>query len=136
VISLDLARRLRVSGIAWTPAEGDRFIVPDRDMDADVFVISTMVVEVREVPAGRIVAFNGTTEWALDSIDAASVVWLPREHQLRERLGGHFVGLAGVPGGFVVTIEVDGAEERHIDVDAECAYARAVLSLLARSQPQ
>jgi hypothetical protein len=136
VISLDLARRLRVSGIAWTPAEGDRFIVPDRDMDADVFVISTMVVEVREVPAGRIVAFNGTTEWALDSIDAASVVWLPREDQLRERLGGHFVGLAGVPGGFVVTIEVDGAEERHIDVDAECAYARAVLSLLARSQPQ
>jgi hypothetical protein len=133
VISLDLARRLRVAGIAWTPAEGDRFVVPDRDMDADVFVISNMVVEVREVPAGRIMAFNGTTEWALDSIDAANVIWLPREHQLRELLGHHFAGLAAVPGGFVVTIEVDGAVERHIDVDAECAYARAVLSVLARS---
>ena len=133
VISLDLAHRLRVAGMAWTPADGDRFIVPNRDMDGDVFVISSMVVEVREIPAGRIVAFNGTTEWALDSVDAASVLWLPREAQLREYLGAHFVGLTGVPGGFVVTIEVGGTNERHIDVDAECAYARAVLSVLARS---
>jgi len=95
VISLDLAHRLRVAGMAWTPADGDRFIVPNRDMDGDVFVISSMVVEVREIPAGRIVAFNGTTEWALDSVDATSVLWLPREAQLREYLGAHFVGHAG-----------------------------------------
>ncbi len=119
--------------MAWTPSDGDRFVVPDRGMDGDVFVVSSMVVEVRDIPAGRIMAFNGTTEWALDSIEAASVVWLPRETQLREYLGARFAGLAGVPGGFVVTIEVDGAPERHIDVDAECAYARAVLSVLARS---
>jgi hypothetical protein len=133
VISLELAHRLRAAGMTWTPSDGDRFIVPDRGMDGDVFVVSSMVVEVREIPAGRIMAFNGTTEWALDSIEAASVVWLPRETQLREYLGARFAGLAAVPGGFVVTIEVDGVQERHIDVDAECAYARAVLSVLARS---
>jgi hypothetical protein len=35
------------------------------------------------------------------------------------------------PGGFVVVISRDGREERHIDIDAECAYARAVLAVRA-----
>lgn len=129
VISLELAQRLRSAGLAWTPAAGDRFVVPGRGMDADVFVISEMVVEVRDVPAGRILAFNGTTEWALDSIDAETVVWLPREDQLRALLGDAFAALTAVPGGFVVTL-ADGDAERHIDTDAECAYARALLSVL------
>ena len=105
-------------------------------MDSDVFVISEMVVEVREVPAGRILAFNGTTEWALDSIDAANVVWMPREAQLREMLGDAFISIERLAvegtGGYAVTIEAGGARERHVDVDAECAYARALLRLLAR----
>jgi hypothetical protein len=138
VISLDLAQRLRAAGLPWSPTKGDRFVVPDRDMDADVFVISEMVVEVRDVPAGRILAFNGTTEWALDSIDAATVVWLPREAQLRELIGDAFVSLDRLAdveevddtGGFAVTVAVDGTPVRHVDVDAECAYARALLSLL------
>jgi hypothetical protein len=134
VISLDLARRLRSAGLPWSPEKGDRFVVPDRDMDADVFVISEMVVEVRDVPAGRILAFNGTTEWALDSIDASTVVWMPREQQLRDLLGDAFVSLErlAVEGadGFAVTVTVDGAAERHVDVDSECAYARALLRVL------
>jgi hypothetical protein len=137
VISLDLARRLRSAGLRWSPEKGDRFVVPDRDMDSDVFVISEMVVEVREVPAGRILAFNGTTEWALDSIDASTVVWMPREQQLRDLLGDAFVSLERLSidaddgaGGFAVTVDVDGAAERHVDVDSECAYARALLRLL------
>jgi hypothetical protein len=130
VISLELALQLRKAGLPWLPTAGDRFIVPQQEMYAEVFVISEMVVEARDVPAGQILAFNGTTEWALDSISASSVVWLPRESQLRDLLGERFVSLEGVPGGFVVTIEVDGKQERHIDVDAENAYARAVLSIL------
>jgi hypothetical protein len=143
VINLDLGRRLQAAELHWAPAVGDRFVVPDRDMDTEVFVISDMVVEVRDVPSGRILAFNGTTEWALDSVDATSVVWLPREDQLRDLLGSAFVsleiveGLDGVdgpddiPGGYVVTIEVAGQTQRHIDVDPEAAYARALLATLA-----
>jgi hypothetical protein len=135
VISLDLARRLQRAGVPWTPTAGDRFVVPDRDMDSDVFVISDMVVEVRDVPSGRILAFNGTTEWALDSVDAQTVVWLPREDQLRELLGTTFTGLEqldgvddeGLGAGWAVTITHRGTRRREIDVDAESAYARALL---------
>ena len=67
MIALDLARRLRDAGLGWQPARGDRFVVPDKGMDEDVFVISDMVVEVQNTPTGEILGFNGITEWALDS---------------------------------------------------------------------
>jgi hypothetical protein len=129
MIPLDLALRLRAAGIAWTPTAGDRFIVPDCGMDSHVFLISEMVVEAHDVPTGRTLHFNGTTEWALDSIEEREAVWLPREEQLRHQLGDHFVRLEAVPGGFVVVIEIAGREYRHIDVDADRAYARALLAL-------
>jgi hypothetical protein len=128
VISLDLARRLRAAGVPWVPGRGDRFMIPDREMDDDVFVISDMVVEVHDMPVGRLLGFNGTTEWALDSILQQDVLWLPREDQLRTMLGDSFVGLGATPGGFIVTVVRGGRQERHIDIDAECAYARAVLA--------
>jgi hypothetical protein len=136
VISLDLAQRLRAAGLVWSPEKGDRFVLPDRNMDADVFVISEMVVEVREFPAGRVLAFNGTTEWALDSVEASEGVWMPREAQLRDLVGNAFVSLERLSvdmadtAGYAVTVSVRGRDERHVDVDAECAYARALLSLL------
>lgn len=80
---------------------------------------------------GQLLAFNGTTEWALDSIFAHEVVWLPRENQLREALGDRFRALSSTPGGWVVLVERDGKEQRHHDTDAECAYARAVLGAQA-----
>ena len=129
MISLELARRLRDTGLSWTPTAGDRFVVVDRDMDTDVFVVSDMVVEVHDHPTGQILAFNGTTEWALDSIEAQEVVWLPDESQLRDLLGDQFQRLESVPGGFVVVLEVDGQHTRHVDVDAERAYARALLGV-------
>ena len=129
MISIELARRLRDEGLKWKPAPGDRFVVVDRDMDTDVFVVSDMVVEVHEHPTGQILRFNGTTEWALDSIEARNVVWMPTEAQLRDLLGERFVRLEAVPGGFVAVIEAGGRLERHVDVDAERAYARALLAL-------
>jgi hypothetical protein len=128
VISLDLARRLLAAGADWTPAAGDRFTIPDKT-DDEVFTVSEMVVEVHERPTGRHFDFNGTTEWALDSVAQEEVLWLPREDQLRVMLGDTFVSMLATPGGFVVVIDHDGRQERHIDIDAECAYARAVLSL-------
>ena len=83
---------------------------------------------------GRILAFNGTTEWALDSVEAAEAIWLPREEQLRSLMGDAFVSLERLetePAGYAVTVRVAGELERHVDVDAEAALARALLGLLA-----
>ena len=142
MISLELARRLREAGLLWRPAPGDRFVVPDRDMDDEVFVVSEMTIQVHDLPRGSsVIRFNGTTEWALDSIDADEAVWLPRESQLRDLLGDLFLRLEAVStheAGFVVVVRadangrrgVDPDEQRHVDIDAERAYARAVLALL------
>lgn len=128
MIDADLATRLRAAGLPWRPSSGDRFTIPDGDLADDVFVIAEMTIEIQDVPGGnRVIKFNGTTEWALDSIDAARVLWLPREDQLRDELGDHFDALTAVPGGFAVTLT---DHSRHLDIDAERAYARAVLHRL------
>jgi hypothetical protein len=131
VLSFELARALRDAGLVWTPARGDAFVVPDRDLDEQVFVLSDMVIQTVEVPGGpAILAFNGTTEWALDSLEAREAVWLPSEDQLRVLLGDAFVSLerlAGDPVGFAVTL-MNG--DRYLDVDAAGAYGRAVLATL------
>jgi hypothetical protein len=131
MISVELALRLRAAGLAWTPASGDRFVIPGREMDADVFVVSELTIDVHQAPTGPLIRFNGTTEWALDSVPQEAVVWLPREGQLREALGPRFRRLEPIGDGFAVVIEgIGGTEERHVDVDAERAYARALLALL------
>jgi hypothetical protein len=130
VITVELAERLRAAGLPWKPASGDRFAIPDRDLDGQVFVVSEMTIETQQLETGGIVRFNGTTEWALDSIEQNAVIWLPHEAQLRALIGRHFVRLEAVPDGFVVVVEYDGQLVRHVDIDAERAYARALLSLL------
>jgi hypothetical protein len=132
MITVELALRLRTAGLEWRPASGDRFVIPGREMDADVFVVSELTIDVHQAPTGPLIRFNGTTEWALDSVPQESVVWLPHEGQLREALGTRFRRLEPVGDGFAVVIERPGGpEERHVDVDAERAYARALLSALA-----
>ena len=131
MISLELAQRLRSAGLVWEPEPGDRFVVPGRDMDDEVFVVSTMLVDVHEFPTGRVIGFNGTTEWALDSIEQHEVVWLPWEHQLRKRLGPRFVRLETDDPGFLVVTAWDGREERSTHGDAECAYAQSLLAMLS-----
>ena len=131
MISLDLARRLKTAGLVWDPARGDRFVVPDKGMDEDVFVISDMVVEVQSTPTGEILGFNGITEWALDSVQRDEVVWMPREQQLRDLLGARFIRLEAQEPGYVVVIAAGDGEHREADGDAESAYARALLALMA-----
>ena len=132
MISLELARRLRSAGLGWAPASGDRFVVADRDMDSDVFVLSDMTVEVHDLPDGPVIGFNGTVEWALDSIARDRAVWLPRESQLRELLGGTFRRLERIDSGWQVVTEHGGGVHTTADTDAEQAYGLALLGLLER----
>jgi hypothetical protein len=131
MLTIELGRRLRDAGLSWSPAAGDRFVVPVAGMEHDVFVISDLTIDVHHFETGDVIGFNGTTEWALDSVEQAKVVWLPREDQLRAVLGDAFVALEAVDGGFAAVVRrSDGALERCLDIDAERAYARAVLALI------
>jgi hypothetical protein len=130
VISLGVARALREAGLRWSPGSGDRFVVADRAMDDDVFVVSEMTIEAHDVPDGRLLAFNGTTEWALDSVRHEDALWLPRESQLREMLGGLFRALERADGVWTVRVEVEGEQRAYTSSDAEDAYALAVLGVL------
>lgn len=129
MISIPLALELRDAGLSWVPERGDRFIVTDRGMDADVFVLSDMTVETHELPSGTVIGFNGTVEWALDSVRMQEVLWLPRETQLRELLG-NFVRLERSYEGFAVVLREGSREQRFGHADAECAYASALLVVL------
>ena len=129
MITVELARRLRDAGVRWDPRPGDRFIITERDMDEQVFILSDMTVDVHDFPTGQVIGFNGTVEWALDSVERSQALWLPSEAQLRKLLGGAFARLERVPAGFCVSLRVSG--DRH-DVEAsdvDTAYGRALLYL-------
>lgn len=132
MIGIDLARELRDAGLVWQPLDGDRFVLPDRGMDDRVFTISEMVVEVRSAPVGSIIAFNGTTEWALDAIEQAEAIWIPREHQLRTALGEAMLSLVQLDEGWRCTTRQQGHLVESTEATAELAYATALLRLLER----
>jgi len=134
VISRELAAALRDAGLMWTPTKGDWFVIPDHGLDELEFVVSDMVIETRRMAFDRqMLSFNGTTEWAMDTLAASEALWLPREDQLREILGEAFMGLDYIPGeapGYAVAMLLGDREQRYVDVDVESAYARAALALL------
>ncbi len=139
MITRELARDLRGAGLVWHPAPGDRFQLDlpehvELDVEADVYTVSDMTIEARETPTGTILAFNGTTEWALDSVTIADAVWLPEEEQLRRLLGGTFRALRRLDDTFVVEIEVLGDDLRFEHPDPAEAYGLALLALLRRAQ--
>ncbi len=68
-------------------------MIPDRDLENNVFSVSEMTVEVQRLREGQRISFNGAVEWALDSIMQNEAVWLPSEAQLRDRLGRAFESL-------------------------------------------
>jgi hypothetical protein len=129
MISIDLARQLRDAGLEWTPADGDRFFIPDRDLEGHTFSISQMTIDVRDVPGGQQIAFNGAVEWALDAIMQREVVWLPSEAQLRDRLGESFRRLERQGGSY----RCSAAGEAYDAATAAEAYGLALLDLLERS---
>ena len=101
-------------------------------MSGEVFTISDMMIEAHEFSTGTVLGFNGTTEWALDSVAQEDALWLPREDQLRELLGRTFRSLTVADDGFAVVVLLPGADdvETFAAPTAADAYALAVLQLV------
>jgi hypothetical protein len=133
MISTELARALHDSGLAWTPASGDVFRIDRPEVDGDVFTVSDMTVEAHEYPTGTILGFNGTTEWALDSVDLDDALWMPREDQLRASLGDDFRSLTLESGLFTVTADIHGTPSTFTGEEAADAYGRALLASIDTS---
>jgi hypothetical protein len=131
VLGVDVAQQLKEAGLTWKPAPGDRFAIPDRDLDDELFVLSNMTIQVYNLPEGRVIGFNGTTEWALDDVEIEETIWLPREDQLRELLGGTFRALRRADAGYEVDMDLLGEARTFVAETPERAYAAAMLHLLA-----
>jgi hypothetical protein len=142
MISTELAVALKEAGLVWHPQSGDRFQLDEPEFEADVFTVSEMTIEPRDYPTGRILAFNGTTEWALDSVALEDALWLPHEHQLRELLRGTFRALRRLTDTHEVEVVlravaaaegVDAGEVLRFEhPEPADAYALAVLEVLRR----
>jgi hypothetical protein len=134
VITVELAKDLRAAGLRWNPETGDRFVIDKPGVDDDVYTVSEMTVERHDHPSGTILGFNGTTEWALDSVTAAESLWLPREDQLRELLGPSFVGLTRVAAGervvHTVTVVLRGEDRSFAAADPAIAYGQALVAYI------
>jgi hypothetical protein len=144
MISTALARELRDAGLSWAPVSGDVFqLAPgaaagaDGELEGDLFTVSDMTIEAHVYPSGTILGFNGTTEWALDSVALEDALWLPREDQLRDRLQGTFRSLERVEDGgriaYRVRAERAGRVAEFVSDDPAESYGRAVLDLIRAS---
>ena len=127
VVSRDLAALLRPY-LMWKPANGDLFYIPRPEISESTFLVSDMVVELVIRNGESRFHFNGTVEWALDSVESDEVTWLPREDQLRSLLGEHFLSLDASGGRYVVTVSGPGrAHHTEPEATAADAYGRALL---------
>ena len=129
-----LARRLRdESGLLWSPVAGDRFVI-DAELLADqVFWISDLTVEPQSFGGVTVLGFNGTTEWALDSVALEDALWLPREDQLRELLRATFRSLTRLEDAYRVDAVIQGEPLSFEHPEPADAYALALLALVRRS---
>lgn len=129
MITVELARQLATAGVLWQPEAGDRFTIDEQGLMGDLFWISELTIELHHYNDQSVLGFNGTTEWALDSVPLDIALWLPREDQLRTLLGDRFAGLRRDGADWVVAVANGAGRAEHRDPDAECAYARALLSV-------
>jgi hypothetical protein len=143
MISRSLARALRDAGVRWTPQDGDRFALDADGLDEQVFTVSDMTIEEHHYETGSVLGFNGTTEWALDSVALEDALWLPAEHQLRDLLAGTFRSLTrtaaddGAPAvsaaRWTVVVALPEGERTFTADDPSDAYAEALLTLVRAS---
>ncbi len=141
MISLSLAQQLKKAGLKWEPATHDFFAVPERGMDNRVFVISDIQSSIENLFGSPVVAFQGASEWALDYLVTSEAVWLPTESQLRQVIeelllqgGSHNLILAWALTGYRCIYSFDDRELVFQGVNAEEAYARALLHLLGAEE--
>ncbi|WP_022881760.1 hypothetical protein [Gryllotalpicola ginsengisoli] len=132
MIASSLARQLREAGLKWHPVSGDAFRIESPEFTGEeTFTVSDMTIEPHEFDTGTILGFNGTTEWALDSVAIEKALWIPREDQLRTMLGGTFRTLTRLADGtWRVEVERGGERSFFDGDDAETAYGCALLELI------
>ena len=145
MISHDLARALALSGLTWHPAAGDRFSIQAEELEDLVFTVSEVTIEVHTYTDETILRFNGTTEWALDSVSIDQTLWLPSEEQLRNLLAGTFTQLRRIEAPpsdgaweiaapqFAVQIVLEDQPREFTDREPADAYAQALLALITAS---
>jgi hypothetical protein len=139
MIDSELARRLKRAGLAWQPAERDCFLVPDRGLDDQIFVVNHLTTLIQNYKGHPTVTFHGTSEWALDDVLLTEVVWLPSETQLREAIAQQIgpdapLRLDRTSKGYRCQF-ADADQMREFNaVRADDAYGLALLALLDAQQ--
>jgi hypothetical protein len=132
VISIENARALSDAGVLWRPEPGDRFTIDEPELLGELFWISDFTIEVHAYQDEVILGFNGTTEWALDSVPIDLALWLPREDQLRDLIGDRLQRVTRDDSGWEVVVE-EGEHRRTVEHDdIENAYAEALLAVIDR----
>lgn len=136
MITLEMARRLKDAGVKWDPAQGDKFVLLDRELDDRVFVINDMATAIELLQGIPAVTFHGAPEWALDYVFLSEAVWLPDEGQLRQRVhdilalqGDPVYDLMAADGEFICRFEWKGEALAFKGCDACEAYSEALLYL-------
>ena len=135
MISTELAQRLKTAGLEWQPAERDFFMMPEHNLDEQIFVVSGLPALVQNFRGEMSITFHGSIEWALDYVLMTEAVWLPTETQLRAALAAAIgedapLRLDRTTSGYRLQI-ASGADLLEFDSgDAEDAYALALLHVL------
>src|SRR5262245_22913420 len=135
MIDIELARRLKRAGLEWRPSERDCFVVPDRGMDDQIFVVNRLTTLIQSYQGQPTVTFHGTSEWALDDVLLAEVIWLPSESQLREAIAERIgpeapLRLDRIAHGYRCQLANADRLLEYEAIQAEDAYALALLALL------
>ena len=140
MISHELAKALKRAGLQWQPVERDFFMMPEHNLEGQVFVVSPLPALVQSFSGERTITFHGAIEWALDYVLMTEAVWLPTETQLRELLA-RAVGaeaplrLDRVEAGYRLQVGVDADVLEYVEPSAEDAYGSALLHVLQQATP-
>jgi hypothetical protein len=130
-----LAQALRTAGVRWSPQNGDWFCLIDDP--SEPWLVAPGAVELALMEGQPALLFHGASEWALDSVLAYEVLWLPSEQQVRQLV----LELLGEQGRLSVDVTYAGTRCRvHYEdwqyeasaLNATDAYALAYLAIQDR----
>jgi len=137
VISAERAQQLKASGLDWQPAERDLFIMPDHNLEGQIFVVSALPALVQTFGGQRTITFHGSIEWALDYVVLSEAVWLPTETQLRDLLSTAIgpeapLRLERLANGYRLLVGIGADLFEFESLSAEECYAQALVRALDR----
>ncbi len=131
-----VAQQLKDAGLVWEPAERDMFVMPEHNLDGQIFVVSALPALVQNFGGQQTITFHGSIEWALDYVVLSEAVWLPTESQLRERLAAAIgpdapLRLERLAAGYRLQLALGAELAEFEDASAEGCYALGLLAVLA-----